>query len=285
VAGFESESKKNGVQVRLEFTQLVPKFWGVMFPPEHGDPAERKLPRLYRRSHRIEASQPVQVCHIDESSREIKDVCTTQNISPDGLYFEAGHLTYREGMRLTIRFLRPSDYFAANATCTGQIVRVQSTEDGRVGVAVKLLGNSVKPRAIPFPSRSERLVKGAGKALAAVPDRPSPSLWSMGIHMVRWPVSHFGRVWQSGANQANALARLCATSAKLGKAAIGAWRKRTGEVVRSSCSAALALAAHTSNPSDPQSPFPLGSDRAAEAVADLRGLEGLASLNPESDQS
>ena len=45
VAGFESQ--KNGSQptVRLEFTQPVPKFWGVMFPPEHADPAERKLPR------------------------------------------------------------------------------------------------------------------------------------------------------------------------------------------------------------------------------------------------
>lgn len=178
VAGFESESKKNGVQplVRLEFTQLVPKFWGVMFPPEHGDPAERKLPRLPRRSRRIDASQPIQVCQIDESSSETTDVCITRNISPDGLYFEAGQLTYREGMRLTISFLRHSDFFAANATCTGQIVRVESIEDGRIGVAVKLLGKSVKARAIPFPSRSERLVKGAGQGPAVVPGRLRPSL-------------------------------------------------------------------------------------------------------------
>ena len=37
IAGFEPCPP----MVRLEFTQLVPGFWGIVFPPEDGHPAER----------------------------------------------------------------------------------------------------------------------------------------------------------------------------------------------------------------------------------------------------
>ncbi|PYU20132.1 MAG: hypothetical protein DMG32_22905 [Acidobacteria bacterium] len=147
VAGFEPCPP----MVRLEFTQPVPGFWGVAFPPEDGDPAERKLPRVPRRFRRVESSLPIQVRQAAESAREVRDVCITQNISRDGLYFKSGLLSYREGMRLTISFLRHSDLFAPNASYTGQIVRVDQIEDGRVGVAVRLVGTNVKPPATPIP--------------------------------------------------------------------------------------------------------------------------------------
>lgn len=126
--------------VRLEFTQPVPGFWGVAFPPEDGHRAERKLPRVPRRFRRVECSLPIQVRLAAESASEVKDVCITQNISRDGLYFKSGLLSYREGMRLTISFLRYSGLFGPNANYTGQIVRVDQIEDGLVGVAVRLAG-------------------------------------------------------------------------------------------------------------------------------------------------
>src|SRR5205807_2184861 len=135
VAGFEPCPP----MVRLEFTESVPGFWGVAFPPDDGDPAERKLPRVPRRSRRVESSLPIQVRQAAESASEAGDVCITQNISRGGLYFRSGLLTYREGMRLTISFLRHSGLFALNSKHMGQIVRVDQIEDGLVGVAVRLV--------------------------------------------------------------------------------------------------------------------------------------------------
>src|SRR5438445_8152706 len=154
VAGFAAQ--KNGPQpmVTLEFTQPAPKFWGVMFPPEHADPAERKLPRLPRRNRRVEAASPIEVRQTEDPANEITDMCVTDNISREGLYFKSDHLSYRQGMRLTVSFLRHSDFFAPNAGYTGQILRVDKTEDGRLGVAVKLLVNTAKAPATAVPSRS-----------------------------------------------------------------------------------------------------------------------------------
>jgi len=132
--------------VRLEFIEPVPGFWGVAVPPEDGDPAERKLPRVPRRFRRVESSLPIQVRQAAESASGARDVCITQNISREGLYFKSTLLTYREGMRLTINFLHHSDFFTTSASCTGQIVRVDQIEDGRVGVAVRLLG---QPKSSP----------------------------------------------------------------------------------------------------------------------------------------
>jgi hypothetical protein len=136
IAGFEPCPP----MVRLEFTQPVPGFWGIVFPPEDGHPAERKLPRVPRRFRRVECSLPIQVRQAAESASEVRDVCITQNISRDGLYFKSGLLSYSEGMRLTISFLRHSGLFAPNSKYIGQIVRVDQIGDGCVGVAVRLVG-------------------------------------------------------------------------------------------------------------------------------------------------
>lgn len=36
--------RAGGVEVGLEFAQPLPKFWGIHFPPEDWNPAERKMP-------------------------------------------------------------------------------------------------------------------------------------------------------------------------------------------------------------------------------------------------
>lgn len=134
IAGFEPCPP----MARVEFTQPVPGFWGVAFPPEDRDRNDRKLPRVPRRFRRVECSLPIEV-RLAESASEVRDVCITQNISRDGLYFKSGLLDYREGMRLTISFLRHSGVFNPNINYTGQIVRVDRIEDGLVGVAARIL--------------------------------------------------------------------------------------------------------------------------------------------------
>src|SRR6267378_5838041 len=139
VAGFESS--KNGCKfgVKVEFTQSAAKFWGVLFPPENLDPAERKLPRSHRQHLRVECSHPMRIRLVDGSADHAEDVCRTENISRDGLYFTSGHLGYREGMRLLISFLQHSDFSASDTDHLGQVARLDHGKDGRMGVAVKLL--------------------------------------------------------------------------------------------------------------------------------------------------
>jgi hypothetical protein len=139
VVGIESNKSGCKFSVDVEFTHSAAKFWGVLFPPENLDPAERKLPRSHRQHLRVECSEPVRIRPADDSTDDTEDVCCTQNISRDGLYFTGGHLGYREGMCLLITFLQCSDSSASDTNHKGQVVRLDHGKDGRMGVAVKLL--------------------------------------------------------------------------------------------------------------------------------------------------
>jgi len=139
VAGIESSKSSCKSNVEVEFTHSAARFWGVLFPPEDLDPAERKLPRSHRQHLRVECSEPVRIRPADDSTSDTEDVCCTQNISSDGLYFTGGQLGYREGMRLLIRFLQNSDFSASDTDHEGEVVRLDHGKDGRMGVAVKLL--------------------------------------------------------------------------------------------------------------------------------------------------
>jgi len=134
-----------------------------MFPPEHANPAERKLPRLPRRNRRVEAASPIEVRQTEDPANEITDMCVTDNISREGLYFKSDHLSYRQGMRLTVSFLRHSDFFAPNASYAGQVLRVDRIEDDRLGVAVKLVSNKVKQPPFRFLRARRFRPKAPGK--------------------------------------------------------------------------------------------------------------------------
>jgi hypothetical protein len=41
--------RAGGVELGLEFAQPLPKFWGIHFPPEDWNPAERKIPASARK--------------------------------------------------------------------------------------------------------------------------------------------------------------------------------------------------------------------------------------------
>jgi YD repeat-containing protein len=140
VAGIESSKSGCKFSVEVEFSHSAAKFWGVLFPPENLDPAERKLPRSHRQQLRVECSEPVRIRLVDGSADHAEDVCRTQNISRDGLNFTSGHLGYyREGMRLLVRFLQHWDFSASDTDHIGQVARLDHGKDGRMGVTVKLL--------------------------------------------------------------------------------------------------------------------------------------------------
>ncbi len=139
VVGFEFNKGGGKFSVEVEFSHSAAKFWGVLFPPENLDPAERKLPRSHRQHLRVECSEPVRIRPAEDSTDHTEDMCHTQNISRDGLYFTSGHLGYHEGMRLLIRFLQHLDFSASDTDHMGQVARLDHGKDGRIGVAVKLL--------------------------------------------------------------------------------------------------------------------------------------------------
>jgi len=180
VAGFEPD--KNGYQslVRVEFTRPAARFWGVVFPPENWNPAERKLPRTLRHHSRVKCSEPVRIRSAEDSSNHFDDVCITQNISRDGLYFTSEHSAYREGMRLVINFLYHVQFSAPHTDYLGQVVRVDESKDGGVGVAVKLSEPIAWQKAHDRPGRvvvfrqktiHQRIVKAVPEttAVATVP--------------------------------------------------------------------------------------------------------------------
>lgn len=206
VAGFEP--KKNGCKsvVRVEFTQAASRFWGVVFPSEDWDPIQRKQPRAVRRSSRIKCSQPVRVRPAEESASDFSDVCSTQNISPDSVYFHSGHLGYHQGMRLTITFLSDVDFFAPHTNYTGEIVRVDRGQDGPVGVAVKLFGRAnLEPPTTLTSSRANALPHRIGQGLALVPSHLCHWIARNGVRIVCWLLSYLGKISRLLARRAKAL--------------------------------------------------------------------------------
>jgi hypothetical protein len=227
------EPKKNGCKpiVQVEFTRPAPGFWGVAFPPEDWDPTERKLPRAPRRFRRVKCCQPLRVRPTEESGNHFDDLCVTENISRDSLYFFTdGNPGYSKGMRLKITFLDHSDLFAPHATYAGQIVRLDQSKDGRVGVAVKLFGR-LKGRPPTTSTSSQRKIStdrlGAVSSLISS-DRGHSSLGKR-IRIICWPVPSLGRMLQLTSNGAKALARMWNTGANLYKKLMtGSWyRGRT----------------------------------------------------------
>jgi PilZ domain len=231
VAAFESPKNATQPQVTLGFTKPAAKFWGVAFPPEKGDSVERKLPRLTRRSRRVESSQPIEVCRTGESGADVKDVCITQNLSRHGLYFTTEQTGYQEEMPLTISFLNHSDLFASNASYAAHIVRVDRMADGRVGVAVKLLGSVAKACAAASSQRKAVSTR-TGHGLAVIRgDSRSPQ--TADIRVIHWPVPDFSRIEQFAAKRAKTLVRLGRSTGKLCAVIAVELHKRSGELGRS----------------------------------------------------
>ena len=92
-----------------------------------------------RKSRRLKMGQPLKVIATDPGGGMREDSGTTRNVSRDGFYFISKKKGYREGMRLyvTLPFHAPGDL--RNHEYLGQVIRVDTLENGEWGVAIQLL--------------------------------------------------------------------------------------------------------------------------------------------------
>ena len=92
-----------------------------------------------RTAPRAKISLPIRVRPFD--SKYPEDICTSLNISRDGLYFvtTAGHFLelYFRSMKVHVtRNFQPND--PANQEEIGDVVRVEGPNDGKWGVAIRI---------------------------------------------------------------------------------------------------------------------------------------------------
>jgi hypothetical protein len=89
-----------------------------------------------RRGIRENISEPVLVCPCDPESPE--EVCTTLNVSRNGLYFTTTSGHYFPGMNVIVTpNFRPDDL--TQKEYIGDVVRLERLGDGRWGVAIRIL--------------------------------------------------------------------------------------------------------------------------------------------------
>jgi hypothetical protein len=90
-----------------------------------------------RRKPRAKISKPVRACPVDPAYKE--EVQPTLNTSRDGLYFTTSAAHYYAGMHLHITFPYVSPVDSCNLEQLADVVRVDRLEDGRFGIAVRIL--------------------------------------------------------------------------------------------------------------------------------------------------
>ena len=89
-----------------------------------------------RRGRRAKISKPVRVRPVDPNYKE--EVQTTLDASRSGLYFTTRARHYYVGMRVRVTFPY-AGFDPCQSESTGEVVRVEQLEDGRFGVAVRIL--------------------------------------------------------------------------------------------------------------------------------------------------
>jgi len=107
-----------------------------------------------RRAPRAKVSLPVRVLGFDSNCPE--EIVRTSNMSREGLYFETSARHYleqyfRNGKLLVTRNFHPDDI--TNLDEAGQIIRVDSLPDGKLGVSIRILSR-LKPEFTEAPGRS-----------------------------------------------------------------------------------------------------------------------------------
>jgi c-di-GMP-binding flagellar brake protein YcgR len=129
--------------------------------PATDDPKPKRISEENRRRNpRARISLPIRVRSADFVDDQVDEVLVTINMSRGGLYFISQRSSYHRGMKvlLTIPF---RDFVAdAGPEERGEVVRVEHFNDGRAGVAVRLLKSAESWAAHKVhPSRPEETKK------------------------------------------------------------------------------------------------------------------------------
>jgi len=99
-----------------------------------------------REARRFVMTLPVRVLAHDASSPELK--AHTRDVSYRGLYF-LSEAKFQDGAEIDFIITLPHQMIAAgdvNIRCHGQVVRVESTDNGKVGIAARI------DRGLKFPA-------------------------------------------------------------------------------------------------------------------------------------
>jgi hypothetical protein len=89
-----------------------------------------------RQAQREDLSEPVLICPCDPECPE--EVCTTLNVSRNGLYFTTATGHYFPGMNVIVTpNFRPDD--SMQREYIGDVVRLERLQDGKWGVAIRIL--------------------------------------------------------------------------------------------------------------------------------------------------
>lgn len=97
-----------------------------------------EVERRYRKRVKVAASIRVRSCGVTNDCFE--DVCTTVDVSGDGILFTSSHRSYRAGQQLAVTFPYPPGPTAINAEQKAEVVRVTDLPGGQRAVALRLLG-------------------------------------------------------------------------------------------------------------------------------------------------
>src|SRR5260221_1986328 len=129
--------------------------------PATDDPKSNRISEENRRRNpRARISLPIRVRSADFADNQVDEVLATINMSRGGLCFTSQPSSYHRGMKVLLTI--PFREFVADAGPEerGEVGRVERFNDGRSGVAVRLL-KSTESRAAHkmYPSRAEERKK------------------------------------------------------------------------------------------------------------------------------
>ena len=88
-------------------------------------------------TRRLSIRQPLKVSPTDPKDGDFMDLGQTENASPRGIYFLTERKSYFTGMRLRVTIPFVSADNPNNREYVGQVIRVDTREDGKLGIAVQ----------------------------------------------------------------------------------------------------------------------------------------------------
>ena len=91
-----------------------------------------------RRNRRAKISKPMRVRPSEPRDDHFEDLPVSVNASREGVFFQTRRSDYYKGMRVFVTFPFGSAQDPMNCEYIGQVVRIESLPNGKVGIAVHL---------------------------------------------------------------------------------------------------------------------------------------------------
>jgi len=120
---------------------LHPQPWGLPASQEVSAMPSLTPEKAYseqRRNRRAKVSKPMRVRPSEPRDDHFEDLPVSVNASRDGVFFQTRRTDYYKGMRVFVTLPFGSAQDPMNCEYIGQVVRIESLPNGKVGIAVHL---------------------------------------------------------------------------------------------------------------------------------------------------